>query len=110
MKRLVDYDPMTGTTTWFDYLPESDMTIVAREQDTQGFLDLAKALRNDTDRSKKGIKNNWWHYSIIPNIIAEKWLNEDGIDIYKKDHEERWLKKINSPEYKYLKVTDKVHL
>ncbi len=109
MKRLVDYDPMTGITTWFEYHPETDMTIVAREQDVEGILDLNKHLRNDTGYSQKGMKNDWWHYATIPNILIEKWKAEEGIDVFNKDHKKKLFQKLNSPEYKYLRVTDKVH-
>jgi len=109
MKRLVDYDPMTGITTWFEYHPETDMTIVGREQDVDGILDLNRHLRNDSDYSKAGIKNDWWHYATIPNILIEKWKTEEGIDVFNKDHGKKLFQKLNSPEYKYLRVTDKVH-
>ncbi len=101
---------MSGTTTWFEYHPETDMTIVAREQDVEGILDLNKYLRNDVDYSKAGIKNEWWHYATIPNILIEKWKNEEGINVFDKNDSKRVFKKLNQPEYRFLKVTDKVHL
>ena len=101
---------MSGTTTWFEYHPETDMTIVAREQDVEGILDLNKYLRNDANYSKAGIKNEWWHYATIPNILIEKWKNEEGINVFDKNDSKRVFKKLNQPEYRFLKVTDKVHL
>ena len=109
MKRLVDYDPMTGVTTWFEYHPETDVTIVAREQDVESILDTNRILRNDADYTKMGFRENWWHYATIPNILIEKWKNEEGIDVFNKQHGKRVFKKLNSPEYKYLKTTEKVH-
>jgi hypothetical protein len=109
MKRIVDYDPTTGASTWFEYHPETDMTIVSRMQDVEPLLDMNKRLANNDDYTKTGIKKEWWHYASIPNVIIEKWLNEDGIDVFNKEDGKRVYKKLNDPEYRYLKTTAKFH-
>lgn len=109
-KRVLEYDPLTGITTSVEYVPETDTTIVHREQDTVGLiLDANKALQNDEKFTKDGIKNSWWHYAQIPNIIIEKWLNEHGVDLYNKDHQKAVFRLLNQPEYRYLKTTTKMH-
>ena len=35
-----------------------------------------------------------------------KWLTEDGIDIYNRDHWKAVKKKLNSNEYRYLKTAE----
>ena len=111
-KQVLDYDPSTGVTTYFDYIPETDTTVVHREQDVSAILDANKAIANDESIWKKGVKNDWAHYAQIPNIVLEKWLNEHGVDAWKKENWEKngpvW-KLLNSPEYRYLKTTTKVH-
>ena len=109
MKRIVDHDPMTGISTFFEYHPDTDMTIVSREQDVESILELNKAKANDTDYTKNGIKNGWWQYASYPLVIIEKWLTEDGIDVFNPEHEKRRLQKLNQPEYRYLKTTQKMH-
>ena len=109
MKRILDHDPQTGITTWFDYHPESDMTIVSREQDVEPFLEANKILQNDPDYSKKGIKESWWHYAHWPAVVIEKFLNEHGVDIFNPDHAKKKYQLLNQPEYRYLKTTTKVH-
>jgi len=109
MKRILDYDPLSGITTTFDYIPETDTTVIHREQDVSLILDANKALQNDDDVTKKGIKKSWWHYAQIPNIVIEKWLNEHGVDVYNKDHQKKVFKLLNDPEYRYLKTTSKYH-
>lgn len=109
MKRIIDYDPLTGVSTWFEYHPETDMTVVATMQDAATLLDQNKALANDTDRTSKGIQKGWWQYASIPNIVIEKWRNEHGIDLFKKEHWNAVFKKLNDPEYRYLKTTAKWH-
>ena len=100
---------MTGMSTWFDYYPESDMTVIKRMQDVGPILELNKKKANDTELTKRGFKESWWKYADIPNIIIEKWLNEDGINVYNKDHNKAVFKKLNDPEYRYLKTTAKYH-
>lgn len=104
-KRVVDYDPTSGITTTFEYDPVSDITIVGREQDVEAALERNKRLQNDPQYSKNGIKNSWWHECFIPSVIIEKWLNEEGIDVFNKDHIKKVRQKLNSPEYRYLKTT-----
>jgi len=108
-KRILDYDPFTGITTTFDYIPETDTTVLYREQDISPLLDLNKVLQNESEVTKQGIKNSWWLYGRIPNIIAEKWMNEHGVDIFNKDHQKAVFKLLNQPEYRYLKTTTKMH-
>jgi hypothetical protein len=109
-KRVVDYDPFTGMTTYFDYDHVSDTTLISREQDVKLLLDVNKKLQNDADYSKDGIKREWWHYASIPPIIIEKWRNEFGIDVFNKDHEKAVFRKLNDPEYRYLKTTSGFHM
>lgn len=110
MKRILDYDPVTKITTTFDYDHVTDMTIIGREQDISGILEMNKLLANSDEYTKHGFKEDWWHYATIPNIVIEKWLNEDGIDVYNKEHRKAVYKKLNQPEYRYLKTTSKMHL
>jgi len=109
-KRVLDYDPFTGMTTTFDYDYSTDTTLIGREQNVDILLDANKRLQLDTDYSKKGIKNEWWHYARIPCSIVEKWKNEFGIDVFNKDHERAVFRKLNDPEYRYLKTTAGFHM
>lgn len=105
MKRIVDYDPFTGVTTFTEYHADTDMTIVGRIQDVEGLLERNKSLQNDEDYSRLGIKNSWWHEAGIPNIVIEKWKNEYNVDVWNKDDRKKVLQLLNSPEWKYLKTT-----
>ena len=109
MKRILDYDPVSGITTTFDYDANSDTTIVGREQDVSILLEVNKTLQNDPEYSRKGIKEGWWHYASYPAIIIEKWLSEYGVNLFNKDHAKRVLELTNRPEYRYLKTTTKMH-
>jgi len=108
-KRIIDFDPLTGMTTWFDYDPQTDITYVGREADVESILEVNKTLANMPEYSKGGMKAGMWHYATIPNILIEKWMVEDGIDAYKRDHWPAVVRKINSPDYRWLKTTAKRH-
>lgn len=108
-KRVLDYDPWSGITTTFDFDHSSNTTIIGSEQNVDSLLDLNKALANDEDYSKKGIKDGWWHYASYPSIIIEKWLTEFGVNVFNKDHQKKVLELTNRPEYRYLKTTTKMH-
>jgi hypothetical protein len=108
-KRVLDYDPLTGMTTHFDYIPETDTTVISREQDVSTILDINKALQNNEQITKDGIKEGWWQYAKIPMIVIEKWINEHGVDVFNKDHQKAVFRLLNQPEYRYLKTTTKMH-
>lgn len=110
MKRVIDHDPLTGITTWFEYHPESDISVVGREQDVEAILEANKALQGSDTYTRDGFKESWWHYATIPNVLIEKWKIEEGIDVFNKDHSRRVFQKLNDPAYRFLKTTTKVHL
>lgn len=96
-------------TSYFEYHPETDTTVISREQDVDLILDANKVLQNNPEVTKRGIKDGWWHYATIPNIVIEKWLNELGVNVYNKDHSKKVFQLLNQPEYRYLKTTTKMH-
>ena len=69
MKQLLDYDPLTGTKEWFEYDHITDTFTITVDQDVSKFLDVVKKRRNDESYSQKGIKEEWWHYAAIPNLV-----------------------------------------
>jgi len=104
MKRLFDYDPLTGVTQYFHYDELTGNWGIESVQDVEPFLELNKALQNDPEYSRQGIKQSWWHVARIPILVQEKWLREEGIDIYNKDHWPKVKQKLNDPEWRYLRT------
>lgn len=108
-KRLISTDPVTGLMTWHDYDPQTDETYIGYEADASPIIELNKAMQNDEQFSRDGIKDGFWLYASIPVGVQMKWLIEDGIDILKKEHGPRISAKLESPEYRYLKTTTGHH-
>jgi len=109
MKRIIDFDPFTGVTDVFEYDYLTDVTTVSRHQDVEPILEQNKFLQNDESYTKKGIKNEFWHYASLPTVIIEKWHRELNIDVFNKNDERKVFQLLNSPEYRYLKTTHKYH-
>lgn len=109
MRRLIDRDPITGEAVWYEYRASEDAAVITHEQDVSAVLEKNILSANDDDKTKRGIKNDWWKYASIPNIVAIKWKQERGVDIFDKNHSAEMFKLLNDPEFKYLKTTAKFH-
>lgn len=105
-KRLFDYDPVLGITTYHYYDPITDTSYLEEVQEVGGQLDQNKALYNDEDFKRRGIKNEMMHAAHIPNIVIMKWKRELGIDLYNKEHMPKVKALLNSSEYRYLRTTN----
>lgn len=40
----------------------------------------------------------------IPQVIIQKWLNEDGLDVWNPEHKQRLMRKLNDPDWRYLRT------
>ena len=96
-------------TVWFDYNELTDEVTLEYEQDVEPILEMNKAQANDSEFTRKGIKQEMWKYASIPNSVQMKWLIEEGLDVYDDNAWPQIWAKLNSPEYRYLKATDKHH-
>lgn len=108
-RRMLSKDPFTGLETHHEYDPATEETRIILTGDAEPVLEENKRLANDTQYSKKGIKQEFWKYASIPAGIQVKWLIEHGVDVYNTQHAERMGKLLELPEYKYLKCTTGKH-
>ena len=105
-KRLFSYDADTKTKTWF-VDGEDNKFHLYTEQDCHDIIEMNKAKQLDAGYAKrKSQEGDYWRVASIPNTIQLKWLNDDGINIYDKDHWPAVKKKLNSNEWKWLKTYD----
>lgn len=109
MRRLIGHDHYSGISTYHEHDSLTDKTTIIHASDSAPVLERNRALANDTDYSKNGIKQGFWLYASIPAIVQTKWLIEHGVDVYNKDHADRIGKLLNDPEYQYLKTTTGKH-
>lgn len=107
-RRLLDYDPISGMASWFDY-DSTDTMYITHEQQVGDIIDQATERRNDRDYSKAGIKEDWWHYARLPNIVIMEMKNKHGIDLMAAKPDWKSALKIINREYPHLKTTKGVH-
>ena len=108
MKRLLDYDRDTQVQTWFEHDELTDVSTIHTVQDVEPFLEVAKTLRNDEDYTKKGMKKSFVHFAILPIMIQQKMIVEDGIDPLRKEHQQAAYRLIEA-KYPAFKVTNIRH-
>lgn len=111
MKRLFDHDPDTGVTEYFHFDSLTGDVHIETVQDVSGILDDNLARRNDEDYTKQGIENEMWHYARVPVVVQMRWLSEYGSKNWpmRPGNEKLLFRLLNSPEWSYLKTTNKVH-
>ena len=98
MAEILSHDPVTGITIYHDYDSLTDKTTLHTVQDVEPILDANKELykldnRGDIRRAAR-----------IPVVLIEKWLREEGIDVFNRDHYQAVARKLNSSEYLYLRT------
>lgn len=96
---LAQYDVLTGIIER-TILDGDDMHVV-RTQDVQPILDDNKRLMslNDGYSPSRDMKR----VASIPLTVVEQWMKE-GIDIFDKNCAEAIRRKLNSPDYKFLRT------
>ena len=100
MARLLSVDPETKSWEEFEYDEDSDKIRIWRRQDVTNVIDINKKLQNeDHDR-----KETMWHAASIPDIIVHKWLNEDGVNILRKENWPWLRRKLNDPDWQWLRA------
>ncbi len=109
-KRLISINAATGISTWHDYDPNTGKTYITNTQDVESILELNQRRAADESFKQKGLKNEMLHVASIPLNLVHKWLVEDGIDVFNKDHTKALLRKLNDPDYKHLKTVSNFHL
>jgi hypothetical protein len=74
-----------------------------RIQDVEPYLDANKREQS-LNLNKRYESELFNKVARIPNIVIEKWLREEGLDIFNPDHEQRLLRKLNDPEFAHLRT------
>jgi hypothetical protein len=84
---------------------EQKKLVIKRTQDVEPFVEASKrAMANETSwRPFAAPGDKLYRVASIPNIIVEKWRKE-GFDIFDPSNEKALLKRLSSPEWKYLRM------
>jgi len=109
-RRLLDYDPLTRESVYVDYLGDGVMELY-HEQDCRPIIEANKSRQADKTKFKRQMRkpSDIWHYASIPNIVIHKWKKELGVNLFDRNHEKKVMELLNSPDYKWLRTSDKKH-
>lgn len=108
MKRLLESDPLTGKKSYFEYDDATGKSTIETTQDVSIILEATKAVRNNPDATKAGIKAGWWHYAHLPDIVLLKMMQEDGVNPYNQNNAKK-VGELIEEKYPYCKLTDGKH-
>jgi hypothetical protein len=105
VKYFLGKDPISGISRYMEYDSLTDTTTEYAEQDIAQEVEASKQLQNNDEFWKQGVKDEFAMYAHIPAILLEKWAME-GVDI---NDAKALIKKVNNPDYAYLRTTTKRH-
>jgi hypothetical protein len=79
-----------------------DKLVIAHTQDVSGILERNKRAREESESRRMG---DMERVACIPDIVVLEWMKE-GINVMAPNKEDlkRMKKKLNSPEYAYLRT------
>ena len=102
-----DYNPVTGAREDY-YWDEMDQKLTIRNRhDVTDVIEGNKQQQNASLDSRYG-NQMMHHVADIPMAVVMQWKKE-GLDIFRNDPEtkRRLRRKLNDPDYRYLKTTVK---
>ena len=100
MRRLLSADG--NVLCWFDDVPGEDGFVVQHVANEIPVLEHNKALQNHDDGYSP--TREMRRAASIPDIIALKWLTEEGLNLWDRNHWRGVRRKLNDPEYRWLRT------
>ncbi len=94
---------MSEIKTKLHYVDHEDTLIVQRTQDVEPYLDKNKRAFNDAQETGR-FKGDFVKMAEIPLSVIEQWMKE-GINIFDDNSKAAIRKKLNDPDYRYLRTT-----
>jgi len=83
--------------------PGTDNLIFRYSQDCDPILDNNRELQVHGGDGYSPSRE-WQRVASIPNVLVHKWLVEEQLDVMKPEHWARVQRKLNDPEYLYLRT------
>jgi hypothetical protein len=82
---VLDYDPATGVSSFYEWQYKRNKFVSGTAQDgrvVQACIDLASELRKDEDIKRKGIKKSWMHAAIVPIGVQEQLISKYRVNLH----------------------------
>lgn len=106
MIRLLDYDPVTGMSSWHEYDAQTRLTKIHTTYDdapVDATLERNKALYNEDDKGWSPTRE-WRRVASIPTSVMHDWLVNEGIDVLNKDYWPAVKRKLNDSQWRHLRT------
>ena len=93
-----------GDVRYVGHYDESeDRMTIETVQDVSPYLEKNKAeILAGTINKKAPMRK----MASIPLVLIEKWLREEGLDVFNDDHQKRLMRKLHDPDYAYLRTLE----
>lgn len=102
MSRLLDSEH-DGLGVVTNYHKEGGKLVIESKQDVEPYLERNKRWANGGNRPTEG---SMCKVASIPNVVVAEWMKM-GVNLFDKNHQGKVASLLNSPEYRYLKTTDR---
>jgi hypothetical protein len=100
-KRLLDGN---GDVSYIGHYEEAeDRMTIETVQDVAPYLEKNRQQAISGTFDKKAPMRKM---ASIPLVIIEKWLREEGLDVFNADHQTRLMRKLHDPAYAYLRTLE----
>lgn len=93
---------MSELQTKFHVDVDGNLT-VEQVQDVEPVLEANKKAFNAVGDHNRYTGRDMYRVASIPNIVIAQWMKE-GVDLFNPDHAQAVKRKLNSPEYAYLRT------
>lgn len=107
-RRLFDVNELTGARTYWMYDPLEDTVTLETVEDVSAGIERNKAMLAMTD--EKARWGEWSHVAWIPDTLLEQWIkdgtleHEPGKRSFSFRNQRAALRKLDDPEFKYLRT------
>ena len=107
--RQHDWRPLVagpGANTGIRFNPDGSATVKTVQQDapTLAHNAVLREMATSDGGFYPGSKREMKRVASIPAGLVAKWLMEEGLDVFNPEHAERVARKLNDPDYAYLRT------
>lgn len=104
MKRLLDYDELSGVSVYLEGHGEDGFTI-HHTQDAEPILEQNK-IKQSMGREYYARDKDMWRVASIPVGVQMEWLTKHGVDVYNQDHWPKVKQLLNCSDWRWLKTAE----
>jgi hypothetical protein len=105
MKRPLDFDPLTGKRSTFEFDEGEDRALVHEVTDVTSVIEQNKRDQNDGTGGWNADKS-LRHVARIPPAVCEFWRLVYGVNVLDKNHAPAVKRLLNDPDWRFLRTAN----